>query len=496
MGELPVILMEIEPASGSIMKTYIYGNSEVLAQHNGPHTAAKYFYLHDRLGSVRQIINTSGLVQKLRNMVSIPGCRYMGKLTLINLFAFLCLCGSSWGAHIIEAKTIRLGAVDIGHIASVELLIAENSNLAETVLRIRADEGSFLYTKGSWMDATGLLNVFEKDGQLYMASGSGKASGMYKIVIRKVGQNTNQIGTIDTKGSLVERSAPGSIVRVIPVPEIPDSYYVLASPYVSPADTGEALVNYLSGGHGIAYVKPFLVEVQDGHPGKSQKLRYGGKTDETYYIRQIVQTEDLVHFLGFRQQEERAWGRPKEQFTPVILHHAAYDMTKKKVTQSNPVYTATPRLEKDKGTRSDYSQISIDAFADNVFVVFLWKKTMIQTKPGDVKYVESNIFYWDCNQGKAGKVEKIADGFLPKVKVDSLGNAHLLYVNGRGNLVHRVKQKGIWQKEGVLVGRVDVVPYIDNIAVAFDKHDNLHVVYPLGGNLVYVKMKLDSTPDE
>jgi hypothetical protein len=32
-GELPVILMQIEPASGNIMKTYIYRNSEVLAQH-------------------------------------------------------------------------------------------------------------------------------------------------------------------------------------------------------------------------------------------------------------------------------------------------------------------------------------------------------------------------------------------------------------------------------------------------------------------------------
>jgi RHS repeat-associated protein len=63
-GELPIILMEIEPASGNIMKTYIYAHSEVLAQHDGPHTAAKYFYLHDRLGCVRQIINTSGLVQK------------------------------------------------------------------------------------------------------------------------------------------------------------------------------------------------------------------------------------------------------------------------------------------------------------------------------------------------------------------------------------------------------------------------------------------------
>jgi hypothetical protein len=420
----------------------------------------------------------------------------MAKFTLINLFMFLCLCGSCSGETIIEAKTIRLGAVDIAHIASVELFIAENSNLSETVLRIRADEGDFLYMNGSWIGAAGLLNAFEKDGQLYLASGSGEAFGVDKIVIRKVGQNTNQIGTIDTKGSLVERSAPGSIVRVIPVPEIPDSYYVLASPYVSPADTGETLFNYLSGGHGIAYVKPFLIEVQDGHPGKSQKLRYAGKTDETYYIKQMVQRGDLVHFLGFRQQEERAWGRPKEQFTPVILHHAAYDLKKKKVTRTNPIYTDTPRVEKDKGIRYDYGQISIDALGDNVFVVFLWKKTMIQTKPGEVKYIESNIFYWDCNQHKAGKVEKIADGFLPIVKADSFGNAHLLYINGRGNLVHRVKREGIWQDEDVLVGRVDVVPYIHDIAAAFDKHDNLHVVYPLGGNLVYVKMKLDSMPDK
>ena len=355
----------------AIKKTYIYSGTQILTVHNRPHTAAKYFYLHDRIGSVRQIINTSGLVQKLRNMVSIPGCKYMAKFTLINLFMFLCLCGSCSGETIREAKTIRLGVVDIAHIASVELFITENSNLPEAVLRIRADEGDFLYMNGSWIDAAGLLNVFEKDGQLYLASGSGKAFGVDKIVIHKLGQSTKQVGAIDAKGSLIERSAPGSIVRVIPVPEIPDSYYVLASPYVSPADTGETLFNYLSGGHGIAYVKPFLIEVQDGRAGKSQKLRYGGKTDETYYIKEMVQTDGFVHFLGFRQQEERAWGRPKEQFTPVILHHAAYDMTKKKVTQSNPVYTATPRLEKDKGTRSDYSQISIDAFADNVFVVFL-----------------------------------------------------------------------------------------------------------------------------
>jgi len=50
------------------MKTYIgvyppsvwRGKSQILAQHDGSYTANRYFYLHDRLGSVRAIIKQSG----------------------------------------------------------------------------------------------------------------------------------------------------------------------------------------------------------------------------------------------------------------------------------------------------------------------------------------------------------------------------------------------------------------------------------------------------
>jgi RHS repeat-associated protein len=62
VGDLPVILMEIDPADSSIKKTYIYANSQILAQHNGDYSAARYFYLHDRLGSVREMINQAGTV--------------------------------------------------------------------------------------------------------------------------------------------------------------------------------------------------------------------------------------------------------------------------------------------------------------------------------------------------------------------------------------------------------------------------------------------------
>jgi len=53
---LPTILLELDE-SDNIMKTYIYANGQVLCQHDGD---AQYFYLHDRLGSVRHVIDTYG----------------------------------------------------------------------------------------------------------------------------------------------------------------------------------------------------------------------------------------------------------------------------------------------------------------------------------------------------------------------------------------------------------------------------------------------------
>jgi hypothetical protein len=49
--------------SGGIVKTYVYANSEVIAQHEGDTSADRYFYLHDRLGSVRLVIDDSGAVK-------------------------------------------------------------------------------------------------------------------------------------------------------------------------------------------------------------------------------------------------------------------------------------------------------------------------------------------------------------------------------------------------------------------------------------------------
>jgi len=60
---LPTILLEIDPTDSSLKKTYIWANGEILAQHDGSCTADRYFYLNDRLGSVRELIGTDGLVK-------------------------------------------------------------------------------------------------------------------------------------------------------------------------------------------------------------------------------------------------------------------------------------------------------------------------------------------------------------------------------------------------------------------------------------------------
>ena len=59
-------------------------------QHGGDQTAARYFYLHDRLGSVRQLINDSGNVVKYYSYEPFGSCIEFGEAStsLDNVFMF------------------------------------------------------------------------------------------------------------------------------------------------------------------------------------------------------------------------------------------------------------------------------------------------------------------------------------------------------------------------------------------------------------------------
>jgi RHS repeat-associated protein len=57
-GGLPVILCEIDPENYTIKRAYIYANSQILAQKDFETAEPeKYFYVHDRLGSIRLVVN-------------------------------------------------------------------------------------------------------------------------------------------------------------------------------------------------------------------------------------------------------------------------------------------------------------------------------------------------------------------------------------------------------------------------------------------------------
>ena len=64
VGELPVILLVLDN-SQNVLNRYIYSNSQIVAQHDVDDNNKLYFYLNDRLGSVRQVMDTSGNIVRL-----------------------------------------------------------------------------------------------------------------------------------------------------------------------------------------------------------------------------------------------------------------------------------------------------------------------------------------------------------------------------------------------------------------------------------------------
>jgi len=64
VGNVPRVLLVLDANdNNNILKTYIHAQNQVIAQHDGDYNTSRYFYLHDRLGSIRQVIDTSGNVQ-------------------------------------------------------------------------------------------------------------------------------------------------------------------------------------------------------------------------------------------------------------------------------------------------------------------------------------------------------------------------------------------------------------------------------------------------
>ena len=62
-GKLPTILCVIDADDGSLERSYIYAGAQPIAFYEGDWSDPAYFYLHDRIGSVRQVLDESGDVK-------------------------------------------------------------------------------------------------------------------------------------------------------------------------------------------------------------------------------------------------------------------------------------------------------------------------------------------------------------------------------------------------------------------------------------------------
>lgn len=58
-SRLPIILCVIDADDGSLERSYIYAGAQPIAFYDGDYTAPAYFYMHDRSGSVRQVLDES-----------------------------------------------------------------------------------------------------------------------------------------------------------------------------------------------------------------------------------------------------------------------------------------------------------------------------------------------------------------------------------------------------------------------------------------------------
>jgi len=389
-------------------------------------------------------------------------------------------------ARVLERKELSIPVRGSTEIHSAELFIDNDNN---TFVQIN----NFLRVNNKWIkiDEYGrCLNGFLKDSQLYMAFEKDGNIDVYKV--KKDFELTSRVEIIKRPNILWEGAG---FERMFPVPGEDNSYFLQGKCSKFPTNPFEFLFCFTSGGHGIIYTKPIVAEIQNGKMLRYLKFRYGGKLDESFIIKEAAERKDSISFLGFRRLEEPAMG-PRHPPQPVILYYADYNLEKRKVIRNHTLYEDTARYDKNTDTRFDYGPLSMDNFGDDVFIVFSWCGSGgWSTKGFDIKEIKSDIYYWQCSNGRFGDIEKIAEGFSPVVRTDFFGNVHVIWVDGDGVFFHKMRKDGGWSEAETILSDADICPstaVYGGISAEFDKDNNLNIIYPSNDNLlIYAKVKPD-----
>jgi hypothetical protein len=393
--------------------------------------------------------------------------------------------------EIVDLKVLSGATFNTSNIVSVDLFIDKDNNVFVEVVSRGSD---FLWLNNNWAktDQYGkFLNGFVKDGRVHITFlNDEKDIDIYSV----------------EKDITLEKhiTLPKSNIWIYQIIVVPGENDVSSSYILSLVDERSSNpIEYMKSwsGHGIFYDKPILAEIQDQTPLKYRKIPYGGKTNESYRIREVLTGKDTIHFLGFRTQKQLGGSEPS---TPEVLHYAEYNVKKKKAVRTQDIYEKIPYFDENDKLRHFYWHVSADNFNDDLSIVFSWHGFRYSGNLNNLgiimENVNSPIYYSQRNGTAFGNVETIGQGILPLVRTDSLGNVHVLWSNNNGDLIHKAKKDGRWCEGQIILNNVinindvwenmrDGTLWLQNMCAEFDKDNNLNVVFQSKGNLVYAKIR-------
>jgi hypothetical protein len=405
------------------------------------------------------------------------------------LLIILAISTFCFGSTVLERKVISAGKIDCSNIRSLDIFLTKDGNVSVFI----KEHNLFLYTNNT------LITIDKEygDGSKYFINAfaeNDRIKFAYCPIVKEIWPGTKSIDIYDVLKQLdkpaesikipeeMQNKLPGEIIAI---PQVPDKYYIAyTEEKFTPA---QYFAHFLSGGHGFGSAKPYLAEIENGRISRYEKVKYGGKRIEDFFTKEIISDGKMIHYLGFRSEPGHQ-GAPLN--TPVILYYAGYDLKKREVAQSYNVY----EINCDPGSY-DFGPLSMTGKDDKVFVVFSFHKYPFRGAPhNDFSQIKSDIYYFQYGNKSAGNAEKIAKGFIPLVKLDSVGNVYVFWMDYKGNLFYKTKEKDKWSAEKIILTDVDILLSIISmkyVSMEFDSKNNLHIVFPSNGNLTYAKVRLD-----
>lgn len=403
----------------------------------------------------------------------------------------------SFGGIVLEKKAISKGDIECRYILSLDIILTKDCNAFVLADGQGLDDYFFSIQNNSkvvmkdygWLHGCFLSNdhprlVFWKDGN---------------IIIYDAHEGLNAADSIQVF------STKGFGVHGLIKTEETDKLYMLCSRGIWYDQLWKKAKIISSGGHagGDIYHNYYLGVIKKDKIVRYGNIKFDNKRNQGYYVKATANDEHRIAFLGFKRSGDAATGFPPIN-SKITLNYSGYDLKKKKVTQSHDIY----QIKYGPGSHN-FGSLSIANKNNEVSVVFsLYKRPSRGASQNDIQQVKSDIYYFQQSDKSTSDTVKITKGFLPLVKVNSIGEVYVFWVDYDGNLVYKRKQGDRWSKEEVVLKNVDIHPAIasriyghvdplrGHISMEFDQQDNLHVVFRSKGNLVYAKVKLDFTPDK